>query len=256
MDVKTETDAFIAAQVGPLLRPFELPLSAAYLTTQTGSLAAALMARAFYAVLTNERLILIETRVGAFRPVLENIGVGGYERSQIAGAHVGWNQLILQLVDGRKETYLCVKKHVKVSTQTAFRETIQREHGTGPIAESLAKRHTFATVGGILLTIVIVVVVFYTTYKSDAKVEVRCQGGGGQIACALTHTGGGADAHVCWDLALTCEDGKTLKHHVCGDVAPAQVSNVAVPEADIRGLESCGLVTKFDITDVEVNADR
>ena len=66
---------------------------------------------------------------------------------------------------------------------------------------------------------------------------------------------GGADAHVCWDLALGCDKGKTIKHHVCGDVAPKQVSQVVVPEADIAGLETCGLVSKSDITDVQVNEE-
>lgn len=252
MEVITETDQFIAAQIGPLLRAYERPLHAAYLTTQQGSIAAALLSRAFFAVLTNERLVLIETRVGAFRPIHENLGVAAYERSAIAGVHVGWNQLTLKLQDGQLVSYLCAKTHKRVTSQQGFRETLQREHGTGPVAEALARRTRLTTFGGLALSVVVLVGVLYATYIGDARVEVSCKASGGKITCDLTHTGGGADAHVCWKLALGCENGKPLRHLTCGDVARKQTSEVVVQESEISGLDACGAVTSFDIVDVAV----
>jgi len=109
MDPRTDTDRFIVEQVQPLLRPQERILVCAYLVPpirggRIGIFISAATSMAALAAITTERLVVIQTRIGAFKPLHENHGVVSLERSDIKGAHVG-STLILELSNGRMLEY-------------------------------------------------------------------------------------------------------------------------------------------------------
>lgn len=77
-------DGFIDSQLPTLLQPGEQPLYRAYVTRQPGlfwqlilggGLFVFLMTKAYFAVVTNRRLILIRTKLGMFGPKAENLGI-------------------------------------------------------------------------------------------------------------------------------------------------------------------------------------
>ena len=103
-DAKTEADLFILEQVQSLLEPGEEVLLVGHLNPVMGGSAVAVVAQAHgakaaFAVVTTTRLLLIRTRVGAFRPLLENHGVVAIERSRIGGVHRQGGHLYFE-VDG------------------------------------------------------------------------------------------------------------------------------------------------------------
>src|SRR5579883_3153265 len=99
---ETDADRFVLAQVQPLLAPGERVVACAFLEANLGGggFVAAAKARAHWAALTDRRLVLIAARAGAFKPLLENVGVEVIERTNIKGVFVG-SKLHLELADGR-----------------------------------------------------------------------------------------------------------------------------------------------------------
>lgn len=239
MQISTETDGFIAQQIAPLLRPHEAPQCAAYLLTEaSGSIVSALGIKAFFAVLTTERLLLVETRVGAFRPLLETIGVTAFERREIAGAYVQWGRVTLRLEGGRDLVFRCAASNKHVSSQGAFRDLLSREHG-GPVAEALARNRRWTTVAAAAVSIALVGAVFYTSHRENAEVKVLCSGEALGMRCTAQHTSGGAVAHACWDIVLKCANKKTPRQHACVDVAPKEKATVFVSNEQFTGLAEC-----------------
>jgi len=125
--LRTSTDRYIDAQVRPLLRAGERVQHQAYgfdrvITGMTAGFAA----KGYYAVLTDQRLILINTRIGALRPILENRGVGSLERSVIHEVvRVDERTMHIRLSDGSYCTlHVVASRHL--SNQDAFLASVPR----------------------------------------------------------------------------------------------------------------------------------
>jgi rhomboid protease GluP len=125
----TRADSFIEEQSRALLDADERVEDTAYLVTHLdGGIASALSAHAYFAILTHRRLLLIKTRVGAFRPLLENHGVESIDRSALVGARVTpWYEggaFELWLSDGRTLSFQADRSAKHVSGQPAFLKTM------------------------------------------------------------------------------------------------------------------------------------
>jgi hypothetical protein len=126
----TETDHFILAEASKCLVAGEQIVTWAYLVpivsrgggglgSAAQSFANAATMSAAFAVVTDRRLVLIHTRIGAFKPLLENIGVVAIERSAIRGAAVG-KTLAFELADGQLIEFQVKRSSTHVSAQAAF----------------------------------------------------------------------------------------------------------------------------------------
>ncbi|MBL0216812.1 MAG: hypothetical protein IPQ07_23400 [Myxococcales bacterium] len=90
-------DEYLQTQLGPLLQPGEQVLHTAYMRRQPGILVQAfffliafLLTKAYFAVLTNRRLLLIRTKMGAWTGVQnQNLGVEQYDVRTITKCSVG-----------------------------------------------------------------------------------------------------------------------------------------------------------------------
>jgi hypothetical protein len=139
MQPQTEADQFVFAQVYPLLQPGEQIVCCAYLTPATGPLewyVVTASKTAAFAALTNQRLLLIQTRFGAFKPLLENHGVVSLAYPEINGVIVRASLMIEQR-NGQVLQYQVNTLSKAISTQKAF---FQQIGSTFRPTEALAKR--------------------------------------------------------------------------------------------------------------------
>ena len=128
--LRTEDDRFVDAQVRPLLRPGEQVQHQAYTLSgePTGTLlgaAKSAAAPAYFTVLTDQRLIFIETRQGAFGPLLENGGVEQIERSAITEAFRAERAIVVH-ARGPLARMMWVVRTGKLSNQHAFLRDVHR----------------------------------------------------------------------------------------------------------------------------------
>ena len=127
--IETEADRFVQEQVAPLLVQGERVQHQAYTLDRdvrdAGPLRAA-KAGARFAVLTNQRLHLIKTRVGAFKIRLENQGVESIDRSGIRGVVVDDIFVILIAHGDGQVLPLFVPEDRKLSNQRAFLRDVPR----------------------------------------------------------------------------------------------------------------------------------
>jgi hypothetical protein len=128
--LRTEADRFVDAQVRPLLRPGEQVQHQAYTLSgePTGTLlgaARSAAAAAHFAVLTDQRLIFIETRQGAFGPLLENGGVEEIERSAVTEAFRAERAIVVH-ARGPVARMMWVARTGKLSNQHAFLRDVHR----------------------------------------------------------------------------------------------------------------------------------
>jgi hypothetical protein len=117
--LKTKGDHFVAATTAPLLRDGETVQHQAYTLFWDYAEERPSIDRAFYVVLTTQRLLLYSARVGAFGILLENQGVESYERNEIVNAIVDDGVLMLTF-DDRTGRGFHVKKASAMSNQHAF----------------------------------------------------------------------------------------------------------------------------------------
>ncbi len=121
-------DHFIAAQVMPLLRPGEQVQHQVYgidRDTSEGGFDS-LSASGLFGALTDQRLILIRTRIGAFGVLLENHGVEWIERCAIVNVRERGDLLMFDLVGGA-ERQIHVKTGARgLSNQLAFLRDVPR----------------------------------------------------------------------------------------------------------------------------------
>ena len=167
MDPRTDTDRFIVEQVQPLLRPQERILVCAYLVPpirggRIGIFISAATSMAALAAITTERLVVIQTRIGAFKPLHENHGVVSLERSDIKGAHVG-STLILELSNGRMLEYQDNRSTSHVSTQREFFDRLESTFGRSDTAASLSNKRQWK--GLVSLGVGIVLALLYLLYR-------------------------------------------------------------------------------------------
>ncbi len=126
-------DAFIDQQLQGILQPGEQPLYRAYVTRQPGliwqillmgGLFLFLMTKAYFAVLTNRRLILIRTSLGLFGPGQVNNGVEEIPVANInnvtTSGFLNNRSITFHKTDGSKDTIRIMPWFKQVDGQAAF----------------------------------------------------------------------------------------------------------------------------------------
>lgn len=108
MDPSTDSDRYVIEQVNPLLEPGERVAVCAYLVPpieggKIGVFIDAATKMAALAAVTDRRLILVETRIGAFGPLQENHGVRSIPRERIKGSVRRQGEEALHRIVGRRD---------------------------------------------------------------------------------------------------------------------------------------------------------
>lgn len=94
----TPRDQFIQAEMAKIARPGEQVLNTAFMVKTppmivqmilAGGLLQFLLTKAYYAVLTNQRVVLIRTSLGLFKPGMVNKGVESIELGNISQVKTG-----------------------------------------------------------------------------------------------------------------------------------------------------------------------
>ena len=126
--VHANGDRFIAAQVAPLLRPGEQVQHQAYGIDRDQSERGfdAVSAQGVFGVLTDQRLILIRTRIGAFGVLLENHGVEWVERSAILSVREHGDLLTFEVAGGAQRQIFVKRGARGLSNQLAFLRDVPR----------------------------------------------------------------------------------------------------------------------------------
>ena len=123
--IVTEADAWLDAQVRPLLRPDEHVQHQAY-TLPASAASGAIMTSATYAVLTDQRLFLFATRVGAFGPLLETSDREIIDRGQVSEVVVDDDFVVVVLLHDETSRSLWSVPTKKLSNQAAFGRDVPR----------------------------------------------------------------------------------------------------------------------------------
>ncbi len=83
-----------------------------------------LMTKHYYAVLTDRRLILIQTGMGFFSPKMENRGVTSFDLANVKGTSAGGiannRSFTLEMADGTSETFRIAPWSKAMSGQSRF----------------------------------------------------------------------------------------------------------------------------------------
>jgi hypothetical protein len=125
--VTTEADRFIQDELRSHLEAGEAIQHQAYVLdhVMTGTIGSAVSTRAFFAALSDRRLFLIKTRLGAFKILLENRGVESIDRDRIKAVRVDDYAIVLHLDDGSVRV-MVVQPNKKLSNQAAFLRDVPR----------------------------------------------------------------------------------------------------------------------------------
>jgi len=131
--IETAADRYIQGQLADKLMPGERISHQGYGTTRRlhrgggGSVLGGLLAfasvastKGVFVAITEERVYLIWTRVGAFAPLLENRGVDVIERARIVSATRDRSNGLLIELDDRRVITVYVDKHKTLSNQRVF----------------------------------------------------------------------------------------------------------------------------------------
>jgi hypothetical protein len=117
----TEGDHFIRDQIAPELRPGERITHQAYALSGDPAVA-------YFVALTSERLFVVNARVGAFKPLLENQGLRSFPRESIQGAARNDRRVTIDLAGEvlalRLDPKVTKKEHF--SNQEAFLRDVPR----------------------------------------------------------------------------------------------------------------------------------
>lgn len=165
MDPKTDTDRYVIEQVAPLLQPGERIAVCAYLVPpieggRIGIFIDAATKLAAFAAVTEARLILVETRIGAFGPLHENRGVRSIPRERIKGVFAG-ERLLIELIDGGMLEYQDNRTARHVSTQREFFERLESLYGRSPRAIARAQHERLWRAIGLFAGLIIAAVYLY-----------------------------------------------------------------------------------------------
>jgi hypothetical protein len=133
--IESAADRFVQSQVTPRLEAGETVQYQAYTFDRVpgGSALDSAKTVARFVALTNRRLFLIDTRVGAFGILLENRKTEALDRARIVKLAVDDRLIVLGLDDGSVRT-LWIHKTKKLSNQHAFLLDVPRILTAGAVA--------------------------------------------------------------------------------------------------------------------------
>lgn len=249
----TTTDEYIREQVQPLLRSGEQLLHTGYLVTMGSGLVGAMRAKASFAAVTDQRLILIKTRVGAFRPLLENRGVDSIERGNIKGAIVYGSGLTIELEDGSKLT-TSARRSRHVSGQKDFLRFWESEYGGREASRRLESRRKLVLVGVVVLAVAAGAAGFwYQRQHGTVRVSVECGGASAGVQCTLRRTAGNDPMRACWTTQIPCANHRFLKKRSCVDVRSDQPVEHTIREDQFADLSRCDRPTGIEVKKVELS---
>lgn len=134
----TETDEFIATEASKVLLAGERITHTAYLVTHKKGLLAAL-SKAYYVLVTDQRLILIKTKVGAFKPILSNEGVEALPRSEVDSIGYSGGGLEIAIAGRKPLKFFARPKNKHVTGQAAFFAEVPATFGGSGPPQGLAK---------------------------------------------------------------------------------------------------------------------
>jgi hypothetical protein len=126
--LRTKTDRWLADEAKKLLEPGEAVQHQAYGADRdlsTGTVAA-MRANAYYALLTNRRLLFIRARIGAFGPLRENRGVDAFPRETIETVQADERHLRFVFKDGNFRDFFAEWSERKLSNQKRFLRDVPR----------------------------------------------------------------------------------------------------------------------------------
>jgi hypothetical protein len=139
----TKFDTYIDEQLRTILQPGEQPLYRAYVTKQPGlfwqlillgGLLLFLMTKAYFAVLTNRRLILIRTSMGLFGPGMANNGLEEIPLHQVervtTSGFLNNRSITFHKAGGERETVRIAPWFKFVEGQKAFLEEMPERVNT------------------------------------------------------------------------------------------------------------------------------
>ena len=142
----TAQDQYLQSQLGQILQPGEQVIHAAYMRRQpglwmqillVGGLLLFLMTKAYFAVLTDRRLILIRTKMSFWSggPKTMNLGVESIDIRAIQKVTVSGfmnnRSMTFHMADGKKETLRISPWFKQISGTKAFFEAVPKMFGGG-----------------------------------------------------------------------------------------------------------------------------
>jgi hypothetical protein len=156
VEAKTKADKFVVSEMRPLLKPDESIVACAHGTQQmslgasmVGDFLAVATSHSAFLVLTNQRLVLITTRIGAFGPLFENKGVVALTRAQTKGVALSAGFRI-ELSNGKMLTYN-LSSSTHLSSQRDFVAKAESLVGRSTAARSAGRSNKiFAVVVGVV----------------------------------------------------------------------------------------------------------
>ncbi len=149
----TAQDQYLQSQLPQILQPGEQVLHVAYMRRQpglmmqlllVGGLLLFLMTKAYFAVLTNRRLILVRTKMGFWTggPKLMNLGVEEYDARGIQNVTVSGfannRSMTFHMADGTKQTLRISPWFKQIGGTKAFFEGVPQLVTSGQLAQLAA----------------------------------------------------------------------------------------------------------------------
>jgi len=247
-------DDFIAEQLQGQLDPGEKILHTAYFQTASGrGLGGALRTRAYWAALTPTRLLLIQTRVGAFKPLFENKGIEIIQRSAIEGVHVDKARMLIVLSDGSRFAFLADHRPKHASGQAdVLRELAQSHSNEGLSATANKEFRTKKMLGIVVGGLAVAFFAYQYFYSGRAEVSVECSFDRAGAQCTASHVGGAASTRACWIMELRCNNGTSTRANACVDLDVGQKATISLGEERFPGIEKCEEIGEGKVTHLEL----
>jgi hypothetical protein len=127
--LRTKTDRWLNEEASRLLNANEVVLQQAYGYDRQEM---GMVTKAMYLVLTDRRLLVLHTRLGAFGPLRENNDLSSYERSAIRGVRADERHLRFELGASKSLDFYAEWSERQLSNQRRFLSDVPRLWGSLP----------------------------------------------------------------------------------------------------------------------------
>lgn len=249
-----DAELFVQTELADQLAPGETILRAAYFETASGGgFAGASRRRGYWCALTEQRIWLITSRVGAFGVLQENHGVRAIERASIIAVREDRGAMSLGLMGG--ETLDLVGRRVLLHAEhpAAFGQALAASHrgpASAPPPADTAKRFL-----GLVVTLAALVFCAYSVFYGDrAEVKVECFPAQDTIECTVSHEAGGAAVTACWAVEVRCENGRRARAVPdCTEVESDEVRSVDVPLDSFHNIGVCDEAVALEISNLHTD---